>query len=98
MEMVASNTPAKNLRAAVSMEFDTIARNRTRPRLSPASASGSPLSADVRRYQMRQRRGERRTEASIKKVNDRLKDMIREGREALKTDFHMNEFDDGKDW
>ena len=93
-----SCTPVKSLRHAASMDFDTIARSRVRSRLSTASAAGSPLSADTRRYQMRQRREERRTEASIQKANDRLKDMIREAREALKSDYHMEDVCDGEVW
>ena len=93
-----SYTPVKSLRHAASMDFDTIARSRVRSRLSTPSAARSPLSADAQRYQMRQRREERRTEASIQKANDRLKDMIREAREALKSDYHMEDVCDGEVW
>ena len=98
MAVVASHTPLRGLRATASMDFDTIARKRARPRVSPASVSGSPLSADARRYQMRQRREERRAEASIQKVNDRLKDMIREGREALNSEIHVDDDGDREEW
>ncbi len=66
--------------------------NRPQP-LTPAPRSpkpshqfgSSPVSPEIQRYAAKLRREERETDASMRKLNRQLKDMIREGREALGT-------------
>ena len=89
-------TPVRTVHNTASADFNSVSQTRSRP--DSALASGSPLSADARRYQIRQRREERRADASIRKVNDRLKDMIREGREALGSHVSVDIGISDEDW
>ena len=61
------------------------------------STSNSPLSAEARRYQSRVRREERRADASMRKVNEQLRDMIREGQEALESRVDVTFGDEDED-
>jgi hypothetical protein len=56
---------------------------RSTPEFSPAQAS--PLSPEAVRYMQERRREERQADASIKRLNEQLKQMIQEGRQALGT-------------
>jgi len=57
------------------------------PSRSPAAGTptqhSSPVSVEAQRYTERLRREERQTDASIKRLNEQLKAMIKEGKEAL---------------
>ena len=90
------HTPVRTVFNTTSVDSDAVALRKFRP--ESAFASGSPLSADARRYQIRQRRKERKADASIRKVNDQLKDMIREGREALGSRVSIETGVDDNDW
>jgi hypothetical protein len=64
-----------------------------RPAMTPHKRSTSdvtsmkttPLSPEAQRYVVEKRREERQADASIRRLNDQLKAMIKEGREALGT-------------
>ena len=61
---------------------------------SPTAASpkrGSPVSLEVQRHAARLRKKEAAEDASLKRFNQQLKAMIREGREALGTTFEVND-------
>lgn len=66
--------------------------------LSPTRASlpGSPASREAQRFAAQVRRREREEDASIQKMNDQLKALIREGREALgsRVEVDVMDFDD----
>ncbi|OJD28741.1 serine arginine repetitive matrix protein 1-like [Diplodia corticola] len=69
---------------------DSAASNRTRPHsvgsaftLSSPNTPHSPIPAEIQMLAAQRRREERQRNSSMRKINDRLKDMIREGREAL---------------
>lgn len=53
----------------------------------------SPASKDAQRYAAKFRRREREEDASIQKMNDQLKALIREGREALGSHVEIDEMD-----
>lgn len=63
--------------------------------LSPTrtSANGSPASRDAQRFAAQFRRREREEDASIQKMNDQLKALIREGREALGSRVEIDDMD-----
>jgi hypothetical protein len=65
----------------------------TKNQLSPSrpSSKDSPASAEAQRYAAKARRREREEDASIRRLNDQLKAMIREGREALGTRVEIDE-------
>ena len=54
----------------------------------------SPVSVEAQRYADRIRREEKRTDASIRKLNNQLKAMIKEGKEALASNVEVVEDDD----
>ena len=56
---------------------------------SPSSLHGSPVSADVQRHAARLKRKEAEEEAHLKRFNQQLKAMIREGKEALGTRYEV---------
>ncbi|KAI9709865.1 MAG: hypothetical protein M1812_007573 [Candelaria pacifica] len=60
---------------------------------SPASASkiASPVSLEAQRYAAKLRKGEKETDASMRKLNQQLKLMIREGKEALGSKVEVEE-------
>jgi hypothetical protein len=68
-----------------------------RPTLTPhkrsapdiSSADGSPLSPEAVRYVQERRREERQADASIRRLNDQLKQMIQEGKAALGTKIEV---------
>ena len=51
----------------------------------------SPVSADVQRYMARIKKRELEEDANLKRLNQQLKAMIREGKEALGTKFEVEE-------
>ena len=63
--------------------------------LSPTRASlpGSPASREALRFAAQVRRREREEDASIQKMNDQLKALIREGREALGSRVEVDDMD-----
>ncbi|EEA21150.1 hypothetical protein TMatcc_001152 [Talaromyces marneffei ATCC 18224] len=63
--------------------------------LSPTRASlpGSPASREAQRFAAQVRRREREEDASIQKMNDQLKALIREGREALGSRVEVDDMD-----
>ncbi|KAI9751037.1 MAG: hypothetical protein M1835_001279 [Candelina submexicana] len=60
---------------------------------SPTSAykKASPVSIEAQRYAAKLRRGEKETDASMRKLNQQLKLMIREGKEALGSKVEVGE-------
>lgn len=70
-----------------------------RPAMTPHKRSTSdvtpmkttPLSPEAQRYIVEKRREERQADASIRRLNDQLKAMIKEGREALGTKIDIVE-------
>lgn len=54
----------------------------------------SPVSVDAQRYVDRIRREEKKTDASIRRLNDQLKAMIKEGKEALASNVEVVEDED----
>ncbi|KAL0257141.1 hypothetical protein SLS55_007951 [Diplodia seriata] len=71
---------------------DSAASNRTRPHsmgsaftLPSPNTPHSPMTPEIQMLAAQRRREERQRNTSMRKINDRLKDMIREGREALGT-------------
>jgi len=54
----------------------------------------SPVSVDAQRYADRIRREEKKTDASIRRLNDQLKAMIKEGKEALASNVEVVEDED----
>ncbi len=60
---------------------------------SPVSASQnpSPVSLEAQRYAAKLRKGEKETDASMRKLNQQLKLMIREGKEALGSKVEVEE-------
>ncbi|OKL57361.1 hypothetical protein UA08_07437 [Talaromyces atroroseus] len=63
--------------------------------ISPTRTSthGSPASRDAQRFAAQFRRREREEDASIQKMNDQLKALIREGREALGSRVEVDDLD-----
>ena len=55
----------------------------------------SPVSVEVKRHAMRMRRRELEEDANLKRLNQQLKTMIREGKEALGTKVEVTEDPDG---
>ena len=55
------------------------------PRLSHSRQSSTPVSPDVLKFERKIRSKERKEDENIRRLNQQLKDMIREGREALAT-------------
>ncbi|MCJ1227439.1 hypothetical protein MMC12_004094 [Toensbergia leucococca] len=55
----------------------------------------SPLSAETQRYAARIRRRQKEDDVNLKRFNQQLKAMIREGKEALGTKFEVEEVMDG---
>lgn len=80
---------------------DSAASSRSRPHSRHTSGSTlsipspsklvAPVSPEVQIIQAQRRKEERQTNASMRKLNDRLKSMIREGREALGTKFEVED-------
>ncbi|EEH18230.1 hypothetical protein PABG_00793 [Paracoccidioides brasiliensis Pb03] len=66
--------------------------NRSR---GPTKQGCSPVSLEVQRYAAKAKRREREEDASIRRLNQQLKTMIKEGREALGTTIEIE--DDGMD-
>jgi hypothetical protein len=70
-----------------------------RPALTPHKRSASdisttqesPLSPEAFRYLQERRREERQADASIRRLNDQLKQMIQEGKAALGTKIEVVE-------
>ena len=54
----------------------------------------SPVSADVQRHMARMRKRELEEDANLKRLNQQLKAMIKEGKEALGTKFEVEEISD----
>ncbi|KAH8691594.1 hypothetical protein BGW36DRAFT_54830 [Talaromyces proteolyticus] len=67
----------------------------TKPPVSPTRTSNqnSPASRDAQRFAAKFRRREREEDASFQKMNDQLKALIREGREALGSRVEVDEMD-----
>ena len=65
---------------------------------TPARPHESPASAEVQRFAAKVRRREREEDASIQRLNDQLKAMIREGREALGSRVEIDESMDPDDF
>ena len=57
----------------------------------PSPKHESPVSADVQRHMARIRRRELEEDANLKRFNQQLKAMIKEGKEALGTKFEVEE-------
>ncbi|EEH41823.1 hypothetical protein PAAG_03744 [Paracoccidioides lutzii Pb01] len=66
--------------------------NRSR---GPTKQGSSPVSLEAQRYAAKAKRREREEDASIRRLNQQLKAMIKEGREALGTTIEIE--DDGMD-
>ncbi|KKZ60878.1 hypothetical protein EMCG_04469 [[Emmonsia] crescens] len=62
---------------------------------SPAKFGSSPASIEAQRFAARAKRREREEDASIRRLNQQLKAMIKEGKEALGTTVEIE--DDGMD-
>ena len=69
------------------------------PTTETPTQDASPVSVEAQRYAERMRREERQTDASIKRLNEQLKAMIKEGKEALGSKVEIvddeNEMDEG---
>jgi hypothetical protein len=63
---------------------------------SPREVPESPVSAETQRYAARLKKREREEDRALKGFNERLKAMIREGKEALgtKIEVEMDDVDD----
>lgn len=66
------------------------------PAAGTPTQNASPVSVEAQRYAERVRREERKTDASIKRLNDQLKAMIREGKEALASNVEVVDDEDDK--
>ena len=66
------------------------------PFSSPAKPRESPVSVETQRYMARRRRMEREEDASLRRLNEQLQAMIREGKQALGTRVEV-EMEDGYD-
>ena len=66
--------------------------NTRSPAISPKHES--PVSADVQRHMARMRKRELEEDANLKRFNQRLQAMIKEGKEALGTKFEVEEVSD----
>lgn len=84
-------------RSMATTPFSSTGRPTTpvKPPISPtrASAQGSPASRDAQRFAAQVRRREREEDASFQKMNDQLKALIREGREALGSRVEVDDMD-----
>lgn len=60
----------------------------------PSPKHESPVNADVQKHMARMRRRELEEDANLKRFNQQLKAMIREGKEALGTKFEVEEMSD----
>ena len=69
------------------------------PAAGTPTQNASPASVEAQRYAERKRREERQTDASIKRLNEQLMAMIKEGKEALGSKVEIvddeNEMDEG---
>lgn len=61
------------------------------PLTSPTKQRDSPVSAEVQRHAARMRKRELQEDANLKRFNQQLKAMIKEGKEALGTKFEVEE-------
>ncbi|EEP77551.1 predicted protein [Uncinocarpus reesii 1704] len=64
----------------------------------PRTPKESPLALDAQRYAAKIRRREKEEDASIRRLNQQLKAMIREGKEALGTKIEIDEAMDVDDF
>ncbi|KAJ5604533.1 hypothetical protein N7510_009687 [Penicillium lagena] len=88
--------PRLNKRAAYSSGArpSTPTRSPTKnPGLTSPRSNNSPGSAEVQRYAAQLRRKERQEDASIRRLNKQLQNMIREGKEALGTTVNVGDLD-----
>jgi hypothetical protein len=92
-------TPRMGKRPVLSSARPSMARPTT-PTHHPTAARPyeSPASAEVQRFAAKVRRREREEDASIQRLNDQLKAMIREGREALGARVEIDESMDPDDF
>ncbi|GME26207.1 hypothetical protein GTA08_BOTSDO03636 [Neofusicoccum parvum] len=98
---VARRTPSVSSVGSPGLRPDSAASNRSRPHSRHASGStlslpspnkpATPVSPELQMIAAQRRKEERQTNASMRKLNDRLKAMIREGREALGTKIEVEE-------
>ncbi|PGH03706.1 hypothetical protein AJ79_07288 [Helicocarpus griseus UAMH5409] len=65
---------------------------------SQSKYGSSPASLEAQRYAARAKRREREEDASIRRLNQQLKAMIKEGREALGTTIEIEDGMDMEDW
>lgn len=69
------------------------------PRVSsPMKAKESPVAVEAQRYAAKIRRKEREEDASMRRLNNQLKAMIKEGKEALGTKIEVDDSMDISDW
>lgn len=66
------------------------------PGVGTPTQNPSPVSIEAQRYAERMRREEKKTDASIKRLNQQLKAMIREGKEALASNVEVVDDEDDK--
>jgi len=67
------------------------------PRQSELNAPSTPKSPEVVRFEKQIRKKERKQDDSIRRLNQQLKDMIREGKEALKSQIDVEDASDMED-
>ncbi|KAK2745898.1 hypothetical protein FQN57_003511 [Myotisia sp. PD_48] len=85
-----STAPQQNLHSPHSIY-------RTPPKSSSVVTSNeSPLALETQRHAAKLRRKEREEDASIRRLNQQLKAMIKEGKEALGTKIEVDEMDLGE--
>lgn len=82
--------PRLNKRAPTSYRPSTPTRS---PGLASPRSKDGPGSADMQRYAAKKRRQEREEDASIRRLNQQLQAMIREGKEALGTTVEVDDLD-----
>lgn len=67
------------------------AHQRSASDLTPSKITSTPLSPETQRYMADRRREERQADASIRRLNEQLKAMIKEGKQALSTKVEVLE-------
>lgn len=98
---VARRTSSVSSIGSPGLRPDSAASNRSRPHSRHTSGSTlscpspnkphSPIPPEIQMLAAQRRKEDRKSAASMRKINDRLKDMIREGREALGTRIEVED-------
>ncbi|EKG17198.1 hypothetical protein MPH_05576 [Macrophomina phaseolina MS6] len=98
---VARRTSSVSSIGSPGLRPDSAASNRSRPHSRHTSGSTlsfpspnkphSPIPPEIQMIAAQRRKEDRKSAASMRKINDRLKEMIREGREALGTKIEIED-------